>query len=163
MIMPREELKQEVQKWVNGADRYQMNLQSHLDYATNEIMNLVDKYVLSCGMKEKEIKVNKIEPGQPLFPTPTCPSCGSKEYTISSNSAGNIRCSKCGKYFFFIFSRSLQHGKRNFIFNRWLDNGHRFSVFDCNIKKQVKYFYFKIRLVDLRILYHVSIYVFINW
>lgn len=161
--MTREELKQEVQKWVNGADRYQMNLQSHLDYATNEIMKLVDKYVLSCVMKENEIKVNKIEPGQPLFPTPTCPSCGSKEYTISSNSAGNIRCSKCGKYFFFIFSRSLQHGKRNFIFNRWLDNGHRFSVFDCNIKKQVKYFYFKIRLVDLRILYHVSIHVFINW
>lgn len=105
--MTREELKQEVQKWVNGADRYQMNLQSHLDHATNEIMNLVDKYVLSCVMKEKEIKVNKIEPGQPLFPTPTCPSCGSKEYTISSNSVGNIRCSKCGKYFFFVFSRSL--------------------------------------------------------
>ena len=41
-----------------------MNLQSHLDYATNEIMNLVDKYVLSCVMKEKEIKVNKIEPGR---------------------------------------------------------------------------------------------------
>ncbi|MBS5626959.1 MAG: hypothetical protein KHW86_17265 [Porphyromonadaceae bacterium] len=107
MIMTREELKQEVQKWVNGAGRNQMNLQPNLDYATNEIMKLVDKYVLSCVMKEKEIKVNKIEPGQPLFPTPTCPSCGSKEYTISSNSAGNIRCGKCGKYFFFVFSRSL--------------------------------------------------------
>ncbi|WP_065218053.1 MULTISPECIES: hypothetical protein [Butyricimonas] len=43
--MTREELKQEVQKWVNGADRYQMNLQSHLDYATNEIMKLVEKYI----------------------------------------------------------------------------------------------------------------------
>ncbi len=104
--MTREELKQEVQKWVNGADRYQMNLQSHLDYATNEIMNLVDKYVLSCVMKEKEIKVNKIEPGQPLFPTPTCPSCGSKGYTISNMTGGNCRCNKCGKYYFFCFSSS---------------------------------------------------------
>ena len=102
--MTREELKQEVQKWVNGADRYQMNLQSHLDYATNEIMNLVDKYVLSCVMKE--IKVNKIEPGQPLFPTPTCPSCGSKGYTISNMTGGNCRCNKCGKYYFFCFSSS---------------------------------------------------------
>ena len=104
--MTREELKQEVQKWVNGADRYQMNLQSHLDYATNEIMNLVDKYVLSCVMKEKEIKVNKIEPGQPLLPTPTCPSCGSKGYTISNMTGGNCRCNKCGKYYFFCFSSS---------------------------------------------------------
>ena len=105
--MIREELKQEVQKWVNGADRYQMNLQPNLDYATNEIMKLVDKYVLSCVMKEKEIKVNKIEPSQPLFPTPTCPSCGSKEYTIGNMTGGNCRCNKCGKYYFFNFNRSV--------------------------------------------------------
>lgn len=106
--MTREELKQEVQKWVNGADRYQMNFQPNLDYATNEIMKLVDSYVLSCIMEEKELTVQKIDfQGQPLFPTPTCPSCGSKEYTVSSNSAGNIRCGKCGRYYFFCFSRSL--------------------------------------------------------
>lgn len=99
--MTREELKQEVQKWVNGADRYQMNFQPNLDYATNEIMNLVDKYVLSCIMKEKEMNVNKIESSQPLFPTPTCPSCGSKEYTIVSHSNGNHRCDSCGRVYFF--------------------------------------------------------------
>lgn len=71
-----------------------------------EDLNLGDKYVLSCVMKEKEIKVNKIEPGQPLSPTPTCPSCGSKGYTISNMTGGNCRCNKCGKYYFFCFSSS---------------------------------------------------------
>lgn len=36
-------------------------------------------------------------------------------------------------------------------------------VFLIVTSKTSQVFYFKIRLVDLRILYHVSIYVFINW
>lgn len=72
------------------------------------ILRVMDEYIASDVLKNKELTIQKIDlQGQPLFPTPTCPSCGSKEYTISSNSAGNIRCGKCGKYFFFIFSRSL--------------------------------------------------------
>ena len=53
-------------------------------------------------VKVERDEVQKINlQGQPLFHTPTCPSCGSKEYTVSSNSVGNIRCNKCGKYFLF--------------------------------------------------------------
>lgn len=71
------------------------------------ILRAMDQYMASEVLKNKELTVQKIDlQGQPLFPTPTCPSCGSKEYTISSNSAGNIRCSKCGRYFFFVFSSS---------------------------------------------------------
>lgn len=107
-MMTREELKQEVQKWVNGADRYQMNLQSHLDHATDEIMKLVDKYLLTCVMEEKEINVNKIEPGQPLFPVPTCPKCGSTYYKIDGRcSAGNCHCQNCGNFYFHNFSSSI--------------------------------------------------------
>ena len=106
--MTREELKQEVQKWVNGADRYQMNLQSHLDHATDEIMKLVDKYLLTCVMEEKEINVNKIEPGQPLFTVPTCPICGNTKHKIYAMcSVDNCQCLNCGSFFTYNFYNSI--------------------------------------------------------
>lgn len=53
-------------------------------------------------IKVKRDEVQKIDlQGQPLFPTPTCPSCGSKEYTIVSHSNGNHRCDSCGMVYFF--------------------------------------------------------------
>ena len=104
--MTREELRGIICKWIYSGDWYDICMQGREKEIIDDIMEYVDKYVLSYVMKEKEIKVNKIEPGQPLFPVPTCPKCRSKEYTISSNSSGNVRCSKCGKYFFFVFGNS---------------------------------------------------------
>lgn len=78
------------------------------DSKVYKILRAVDKYIASEVLKNKELTIQKNRlQGQPLFPTPTCPLCGSKEYTVSSNSAGNIRCNKCGKYYFFCFSSSL--------------------------------------------------------
>lgn len=58
-------------------------------------------------VKVERDEVQKIDlQGQPFFPTPTCPSCGSKEYTMSNMTWGNCRCNKCGKYYFFCFSSS---------------------------------------------------------
>lgn len=71
------------------------------------ILRVVDEYIASEVLKNKELTVQKIDlQGQPLFPTPTCPSCGSKEYTIGNMTGGNCRCNKCGKYYFFCFSSS---------------------------------------------------------
>ena len=72
------------------------------------ILRAMDQYIASEVLKDKELTVQKIDlQPSPLINTPKCPSCGSEEYTISSNSAGNIRCKKCGKYYFFCFSRSV--------------------------------------------------------
>ena len=106
--MTREELKQEVQKWVNGADRYQMNLQSHLDHATDEIMKLVDNYVLSCVMKATEFKENETGLSLSSFPILNCPLCGSTNYNVITNSGrGNCQCQDCKHIFFYNFYNSI--------------------------------------------------------
>lgn len=106
--MTRKELALKIAEIVHGDYSRYTSFDPEEDKTVKRILRVVDGYLASEVLKNKELTVQKIDlQGQPLFPTPTCPSCGSKEYTISSNSAGNIRCSKCGKYFFFIFSRSL--------------------------------------------------------
>lgn len=78
------------------------------DSKVYKILRAVDKYIASEVLKNKELTVQKIDlQGQPLFPTPTCPSCGSKEYTMSNMTGGNCRCNKCGKYYFFNLNRSV--------------------------------------------------------
>jgi hypothetical protein len=64
--MDKDELKKEVSAWVNGADRYQQNLQSHLDYATDRIMDAVDKYARAKWDEAVE-QGRKIGPAKPEF------------------------------------------------------------------------------------------------
>lgn len=101
--MTREELIDKIADVLYGDCSRFTEFDAKSDRKVCRILMFVDKYILSESFKNKEFKVDKIEPSQPIFPVPTCPKCGSKEYTISSNSAGNVRCSKCGRYFFICF------------------------------------------------------------
>lgn len=106
--MTRKELALKIAEIVHGDYSRYTSFDPEEDKTVKRILRVVDGYLASDVLKNKELTVQKIDlQGQPLFPTPTCPSCGSKGYTISNMTGGNCRCNKCGKYFFFIFSRSL--------------------------------------------------------
>lgn len=46
-----EELREDIMAWVRGADRYQQNLESHLEYAGKEIIKIMDEYALQVAEK----------------------------------------------------------------------------------------------------------------
>lgn len=71
------------------------------------ILRVMDEYIASEVLKNKELEVNKIDlKGQPLLPTPTCPGCGSKDYVVTGGPGGNCKCNRCGRNYFFCFSSS---------------------------------------------------------
>jgi hypothetical protein len=52
---------QEILSWVRGADRYNQNLDSHLIYASNEIIKLCDEYSNQQLAEYKAKLIEKIE------------------------------------------------------------------------------------------------------
>lgn len=71
-------------------------------------MQIIDKYVANYIIASKDFNVKEIELGQPLFPVPTCPRCGSTDYKINGMcSAGNCHCQNCGNFYFHNFSSSI--------------------------------------------------------
>lgn len=55
-----EDLKQEILPWVRGADRYNQNLESHLEYAANEIVKLSELYAAQQVAAERE-RIKELE------------------------------------------------------------------------------------------------------
>lgn len=106
--MTRKELVEIISQWIYDGIWTDICMQNREEEIIDDIMEYVDKYVLSCVMELTEFKVNKIEPGQPLFPVPTCPKCGSTYYKIDGRcSAGNCHCQNCGNFYFHNFSSSI--------------------------------------------------------
>lgn len=102
--MTREELCKIIANTLYGCDcsKKYTDYSPEADGKVCRILRVMDEYIASEVLKNKELTVQKIDlQGQPLFPTPTCPSCGSKEYTIVSHSNGNHRCDSCGRVYFF--------------------------------------------------------------